>query len=187
MAESIISLLALIVSTVTLFITIMIPVRIADNQRYENLLETYLSQDFAEAFQGVIDFFTDVCKGDVSKIPEEYEKRYKSDFQNGEIKNNKSNSSILHFQRRMLNDFFWQLNCCYKKASLRRKIKKDFTKSEAYVCKILMYMNAAVDENKKIHKELDCIRGESFPHSKGINAQLKEVYYNLKNQGRWMK
>ncbi len=154
-----------------------IPIRIMRNQRYESLLQEYMSNNYGDAIQGVINFYVETCKSKVELIPLEYNKLFEQ----------KDKFSKLHNQRRLLNNFFWQLNSCAKSSfSLKRKIQKEFTKSEAYICKILIYMNNAVDENPKIFKDISNIKYENMPQTKGINKSLKNIFVLLKNQNRWI-
>ena len=162
------------------------------NQRYENLLQNYLSTDFASAIKSVVDFFKDDCNSDVNQIADAYKERFEEDFK---IKNktsdkneNNQSSDILHYQRIMLNNFFWGLSSCTKRNPfLRHKLKNEFTKNEAYICKILIYMNHTVDSNPEFFKDVSDVKYEPMPKVTGINSSLKNVYEILKNQNRWIK
>lgn len=100
---------ALILSFLAFIVAIFIPEKIKWEQTYSTLLAEYKSYDFAAAVQGVVDFFTERCNKDVTKIKTEYEnliKEYSIKLNNG---NPISNEQNLHFQRRLLTTFFWQL------------------------------------------------------------------------------
>ena len=73
-------LITIPLSIATLVCTIIIPIRIMNFQRYTNLTSTYMGFDFSHALQSVIEFFYKDCECDVEKIPEEYSKRFYSDF-----------------------------------------------------------------------------------------------------------
>ena len=174
-------------SVIGVVVAVFIPVWIMHNQRYENLLQNYLSTDFAAAIKGVIDFFKDDCNSDVNRIADAYKKKFEEDFDPA-ASDKKTSSGKLHFQRSMLNNFFWGLNSCAKSSLfLRHKIKKEFTKNEAYICKILIYMNTAVDSNPDFFKNVSDIKYEPMPKTKGMNNSLKNVYEILKDQTRWIK
>lgn len=184
-----------ILSALSLVVAWYIPIRIMRNQRYESLLQEYMSNDYGDAIRGVIDFYVEKCKSKVELIPIEYNKLFtqkeklSEDDQNSEKekKLKEDNFSKLHNQRRLLNYFFWQLDSCAKSSPyLKRKIQKEFTKSEAYICKILIYMNNAIDENPKIFKDISNIKYENMPQTKGINKSLKNIFVLLKNQNRWI-
>ena len=92
----------------------------------------------------------------------------------------------LHNQRRLLSYFFWQLNSCAKDSpSLKRKIKKEFTVNEAYICKILICMNKVLEDNPKIFKDISSIKYEKISGIRGINKSLFDFHNLLKNQNRW--
>ena len=97
-----------IIPIATLFFTFIIPYRIAWEQQYSSLLEEYRSLDFAIALQGVIQFFTKDCAGDMDRVKAEYKNRFIKEIENTPGKIDKEN--CLHFQRRLLAQFFWQLN-----------------------------------------------------------------------------
>ena len=83
----------LVISLVTLAATIYIPERIKWEQRYSQLLSDYRGYDFAVAVQGVVQFFSKNCKGNVENISTEYSKVYSEQVESKEI----DNSKILHF------------------------------------------------------------------------------------------
>lgn len=174
------------ISIVTLIVTISIPIQIMKFQRYTALMSTYMSFDFAHAFQSVITFFYKDCECNVEKIPEKYKKRFNSDFD--EVNNEKDKSNILHYQRRLLNDYFLELEMCRESSwVLRRKIRKDWTTSEAYVCKILVYMNKAVDEDPEMFMNISSIKYERMPRVKGMCEYLTRFYNALRKESRTMQ
>ena len=181
-------------SVLGFFVAVFIPVWIMHNQRYENLLQNYLSADFVAAIKGIVDFFKDDCNSDVNQIADAYKKRFEDDFKKSNKERDvnsectKEASQILHFQRSMLNNFFWGLSSCAKRNPfLRYKIKNEFTRNEAYICKILIHMNFEVDSNPEFFTNVSDIKYEPMPKTKGINNSLKNVYEILKNQNRWIK
>ena len=192
--EDICTMIQTIFSVLGFFVAVFIPVWIMHNQRYENLLQNYLSADFVAAIKGIVDFFKNDCNSDVNQIAAAYKKRFEDDFKKSNKKSDdksectKESSQILHFQRSMLNNFFWGLSSCAKRNPfLRYKIKNEFTRNEAYICKILIYMNLAVDDNLEFFKNVSDIKYEPMPKTKGINNSLKNIYEILKNQNRWIK
>lgn len=188
------SVIQTIFSIAACVIAVCIPVWIMHNQRYENLLQNYLSTDFVAAIKGIVDFFKDDCNSDVNQIADAYKKRFEEDFKKSNKETNdksdctKEASQILHFQRSMLNNFFWGLSSCTKRNPfLRHKLKNEFTRNEAYICKILIYMNLAVDSNPEFFTDVSDIKYEPMPKTKGMNNSLKNVYEILKKQKRWIK
>ena len=160
-------------------IAVFIPVWIMRNQRYENLLQAYMSNEFAEALAGVIDFFTVDCNSDVNMIATEYKKRFYND---------KGSDKNLHNQRRLLNYFYWELESCAKDSLfLRHKIKKEFTRNEGYIAKLLIYINNAVDSDPTIFKDISAVQYEPLQKTKGINISLEKIFRLLKKQKRWIE
>ncbi len=187
MQMNIMEFFTILLSIVTLFFTIIIPIQIMKFQNYTNLTSIYCSFEFAHAFQSVINFFHDDCECSVERIPAEYKKRFKSDFEklkNGEIQL----SDILHYQRRHLNDYFLELEMCRKSSwILRRIIRKDWTTSEAWVVKILICMNNAVDNDVELFKDISSIKHDKMPKTKGLSKYLENFYDALKSESRNMQ
>ena len=125
--ELILNIVQIVISVVAIIFAIYIPIRIMNFQRYTNLSTTYMGFDFAHAIQSVIEFFYKDCECDVDRIPEEYNKRFYSDFE--KLKARKiEKEDVLHYQRRMLTDYFYELESC-RKSSFRvsKMIKKERT------------------------------------------------------------
>lgn len=182
---------ALILSFLAFIAAIFIPEKIKWEQTYSTLLSDYRSYDFAAAVQGVVDFFTIRCGNDIERIREEYE----SLFQKYSRKLNKSvpvsNDMNLHFQRRLLTTYFWQLNQCTKSFGSvfigKRRIRKDFTVNEAKIAKIVFFMNKAVDESDILFKDISTT--DIMPKAKnvkGINAAVASIYSILRKSKRYI-
>lgn len=165
----------------TLYFAIRIPIKLSWEQQYSSLLDEYRSFDFAIALQGVIQFFVNECGNDVDLIKEKYKERFKKEIENNLDNINKEN--CLHFQRRLLAQFFWQLNECSKRFRIgKRRIRNDFTKSEAKLIKILIYMGYAIEEDPILYKDISSSAIVKKPsHQKGQNKGLSEIYQILKN------
>ena len=89
---------------ITLFFAIQIPYKLSWEQQYSSLLEEYRSFDYAIALQGVIQFFVKECGNDVDFIKEKYKERFIKEVENKTGNIDKEN--CLHFQRRLLAQFF---------------------------------------------------------------------------------
>lgn len=183
--SQVLNILTLIVSLVGLIIAVYIPVRIMQYQQYTNLSPVYMNSEFGHAFQSVIDFFHDDCNCDVERIPEEYIKRYNSDFE--KLKNGKiQKESVLHYQRRLLSVYFCDLdNCRSSNRKLRKIIKKDWTTSESYVLKIIICMNDVV--KKQFMKDISSIKHQYIPRVKGISEYLDRLSTELSDGKPWMQ
>lgn len=182
-------IISIVISVATLVFTICIPLQIMKFQRYTNLMATYESFEFAHAFQCVIDFFYKDCDCDVERIPEEYKKCFVADFKKLNYeKENFDITNVLHYQRRLLNDYFLELEMCRESSwILKNKIRKDWTTSEAYVCKILVYMNKAVDEDPELFKDISSIKYSKMPRIKGLSEYLIKFYNALRKESRNMQ
>ena len=149
-------------------------------QRYTSLSSTYMSM------QCVIAFFHHDCGCDVEKISKKYRERFDDDF-SGDWRDIEINKT-LHYQRRLLNDYFLELEMCRELSwYLRKIIRKDWTTSEAYVCKILVYMNKAVDENPEMFMDISSIKYERMPKVKGLSEYLARFYNALRKESRNMQ
>lgn len=126
------------------------------------------------------------CGCDVEKIPEKYYERYEKDFKQGDVKDLDA-AKTLHYQRRYLNDYFLETEFCRRSSfALRKIVKNEFSSNEAYVAKILIYMNKAVDENPEIFKDISQVKHAAMPKAKGLNSYLEKFYSDIKDKGRWM-
>lgn len=186
---SITDILSIVFSFLALIVAIFIPEKIKWEQTYSTLLAEYKSYDFAAAVQGVVEFFTERCNKDVTKIKTEYEnliKEYSIKLNNG---NPISNEQNLHFQRRLLTTFFWQLEQCSKSIFIRkRRVKRDFTSNEANIAKVVYFMNQAVSKSEILFKDLKiCDLIPKAENVKGINSSVVYIYELLKKEPKFIR
>ena len=194
------TLIQTICSVFAVFLACYIPEKIKWNQFYSNLISEYRSYDFAIAVQGVVEFFTIDCDSDVTKIPEKYKERFMKEIYGfeGEESNEKidkkkllqkDSDKTLHFQRRLLTQFYWELDSCLKSSFIgSRHVKKDFTRGESNIIKILYFMNEAVDNDEILYKDI-CFdeRLPTIKRAKGINKSLVHLSEELKNTKRYIE
>lgn len=194
-----------------------IPKKIMWEQSYSTLIADYRSYDFAIAVQGIVEFFAVDCKSNVDKIKEEYERRFVRDMYgldldkdlNGKFSvekvkeklnekktagaekciepNQKSPELCLHYQRRLLAQFYYQLDLCANSHFIRKKrIYRDFTKGETNLVRLLFLMDRAVDGSDVLFKDISC--DERVPRkAKGMNHYLCDIYRVLKNSKPYME
>lgn len=181
---------SLVVAIIACILAWLIPEKIKWEQLYSSLITEYRSFSFGLAVQGVVDFFHDKCECDVSRIPKKYKERFHSDFEklnkrNGEI----PYEQVLHFQRRMLSQYFYQLDLCARHWIIgKRRIQRDFTKSEANITKVLYYMNVAVEENDELFKDISCYdRVPQSEHVKGLKNYISHIHHILKETPRYLR
>jgi len=198
------NVLQTIFSAIAIIVAWIIPEKIKWNQMYSNLISEYRSYDFAIAVQRIIEFFVIECESDVSKIPEKYRETFLMEIYGiskvpikslDDIKKNYCSKNCcqidsdktLHFQRRLLTQFYWDLDVCLKSIYVGKKwVLKDFTKGEANIIRILYFMNETVDNDELLYKDLNCF--EHVPSkSKGIKNSLCHLYKVLKKSNRFIE
>ena len=204
--EEVMTLIQTICSVLAVILAWYIPKKIKWDQFYSNLISEYRSYDFAIAVQSVVEFFTFDCDSDVTKIPEKYKERFMKEIygiqepfpktldevkENVDIENllQKDSDKTLHFQRRLLTQFYWELDSCLKSSFIgSRHVKKDFTRGESNIIKILYFMNEAVDNDEILYKDI-CFdeRLPTIKRAKGINKSLVHLSEELKNTKRYIE
>lgn len=204
--ENIMTLIQTIFSVLAVILAWYIPEKIKWNQFYSNLISEYRSYDFAVAVQGVVEFFTIDCVSTVSEIPEKYKERFMNEIYGIQdslpetldalkVKVDskklfiKDVNKTLHFQRRLLTQFYWELDSCLKSPFVGSKlVKKDFTKGESKIIKILYFMNEAVDNDDLIYKNIRFDEHlPSMKRVKGINKSLVHLHDELKKAKRYIE
>ena len=184
----VISIISLIVASLTLIATIWIPIKIKWEQMYSSLLDEYRSLDYAIALQGIIEFFVTECKNDVNLIKPLYRKHFNYEITNKKGEIDKEN--CLHFQRRLLAQFFWQLNQCANSFAIgKKRVARDFTSSEAKLIKILICMGEAIDNDEAgvLYKDISSDeRVRKTERYKGQNKSLAEIYHVLEKSKRFI-
>lgn len=208
-----IGIIQCILSFAALIVAWIIPKRIMWEQTYATLGYDYRSYDYAAAVQGITEFFVIDCQSKPENIREMYEKRFlkevygkKANVLCGkktneeifkDIKTNNfisdvssnDNSKILHFQRRLLGQFFADLDLCARSPFIgKRRVARDYTKRESDLIRILILIDNAIDESTILMKSLHCneiIHSET--HYKGMNKYLSHMYAILKNAKKYME
>jgi hypothetical protein len=166
---------------VLLYATYYVPKKIMVNQIYEGLISEYRSDKIGIAILSVILFYTKTCKSNMDNIENEYIKIYKKQIKNTHL-NDWSDS--IHFQRRMLSQYFFQLanlryNGFYFTRLSKRQLKKDFTINEKKLLNILYRMNI-VAKKVFISYEIDPLRKED-------NNELNKKIIRLYNEAKLWK
>lgn len=184
----------------------IIPKRIMWEQTYSGLIHDYRSYDFAVAVQGIVEFFSIECENSVKRIPLEYKKRFLSDIyglQNTQINtledlqknakslnfNQESSEACLHYQRRLLAQFFYQLDLCARSIFIgKRRVTKDFTQGEANLIRILFLIDNAIDESEILKKDISCdFRMPRHERTRGMNKYLSHIYSVLRKSKPYME
>lgn len=183
----IIPLAQTLLSIVACVLAIWIPKKISWEQLYSSLLIDYYSYDFGAAIMGVVQFFNKICKNDIENIKEEYIKQIKILFPNDLSEKSKiSNEQNLHYQRRLLTQFYYQLDLCARSHFIgSKRIQKDFSSKEANLLKVLFYMNEASTSPEIF---MDISTDDRLPKkTKGINSYIKHIYWILKSSPDYIR
>lgn len=180
----IIDILSFAVAIAALYFAIRIPHRIKWEQFYQQLLSDYRSHDFGVAIMEIGMFFNKQCSNDISKIPEEYAARFHHDFGSGKEKTPKEHN--LHYQRRLLTQFYYQLDLCANSSYIgKKRIQRDFTSKESDLLKILFYMNEASQQPGVF---IDITTADRVgPCKKGMNSYIKDMYSILKKSPGYVR
>lgn len=171
----------------TIFFAIYIPRKISWEQFYNSLISEYRSVEFGKAMQNVIQFYTKNCNNSVSRIKVEYEKRFKKEIEDLEIIADHS----LHYDRRLLSQFFVDLEKCADTRWYyigKKRVIRDFTTGTKKLVEILYFMDRAMEESPLLYKEIRI--NERIPKStrlKGMNKHLAHMNEILKNSKKYME
>jgi hypothetical protein len=150
------------------------------NQLYSDMVRDYRSTEMGAAVLAVFHFFVHDCKNDVSNIYGEYIKKYNEQI--GNFPSEKIDfSKTLHFQRRLLSQFYTdmaELYCGYKFFDTsKRKLKNWFTPNEVKLLQILIYM---VKPAKEVFVQADDIT-ELPDDDTPMNRLLKRLYNTVED------
>jgi hypothetical protein len=143
-----INTLTLLVSITTLILAVYIPRKIMVDSIYADLLHEYRSPTMGAAVLAVFNFYIHDCKNSINLIEKEYKNRYENEIAKKlEKKEEIDYATTLHFQRRLIAQYYWdmaELRYEYKFPRLsQKKLKRFFTPSETELLSIVLYMGKA--------------------------------------------
>jgi len=181
--------LQLIIAFLTLIIAIITLVsinKIMVNQIYANLIADYRSPEMGAAILAIFNFYKKDCNLNVSKINKKYIKRYKKEVKpllkrvKKHQKSKKYNfSNTLHFQRRMVEQFYSVMatlyfkHCCFTRLS-KNKMKDWLTKNELKLLNLILRMQTPA---RKVFIEVDSL--PDLPENNESNENLIRKLYDL--------
>ena len=194
----------------------IIPKRIMWEQTYSGLIHDYRSYDFAVAVQGIVEFFSIECENKIENISAKYKERFLNDIYGSEDTkskdskinaddintledlqknakslnfNQESPDACLHYQRRLLAQFFYQLDLCARSIFIgKRRVTKDFTQGEANLIRILFLIDNAIDESEILKKDISCdFRMPRHERTRGMNKYLSHIYSVLRKSKPYME
>ena len=120
----------LIATVVTAYIAYQLQYKIAVSQRWDSLMTQYCTPEFGESVKAIIDFYIDDCDRILSKITSSYKNRYEEEFKD-KTDEKFDVRKTLHFHRRNIEYFYWQLWCCVSAKGFNEKlIYESFNKNE---------------------------------------------------------
>lgn len=176
-------------SVIACILAFWIPKKIKWEQLYSQLLSDYCGYDIGAAIIGIVHFFHLNCSNDINKIQPAYNELYKQQFDLSVNTNNHfkvSNEQNIHLQRRLLVQFYCQLDLCARSPFIgKKRVQKDFTSKEANLLKILYYMNEAASE-EPIFMDIttaDRVRKDMT----GINLYIAHMYYLLRDSPGYIR
>ena len=147
--------------------------------------------------EGIVQAGSEITEKDLDGIKTLKQLKEKLDEikNSGELKNNnpvlnqKTPELCLHFQRRLLAQFYYQLDLCAHSPFVgKRRVHCDFTKGDANLVRIVFLMNQAIDESDILKKDISCdFRIPSARRLKGLNASLGDIYSVLRKSKPWME
>jgi hypothetical protein len=178
-----------IFSMTALILAFLFPHKIMVNQIYANLVADYRSPEMGAAILAIFNFYKKDCKLNVSKIKKKYIKRYKKEVKPllKKVKKHqklqkpqKANfSNTLHFQRRMVEQFYKDMaalyfkHCCFTRLS-KNKMKYWLTKNEVKLLNLIFRMQAPA---RKVFIEVDNL--PDLPENNEPNENLIRKLYDL--------
>lgn len=184
--SEVLSIVQIVFSIIACILAIWIPKKIAWEQLYSSLIIDYYSCNFGAVIMGILRFFNKDCNNDIEKIAEKYCNQVKELFKEKSSVCKISNDQNLYYQRRLLTQFYYQLDLCAKSPFIRKKrIQRDFSSKEANLLKVLFYMNEATLSPEIFMDITTSDRLSKNP--KGINSYIKHIYSVLKDTPEYIR
>jgi len=167
---------AIILPIITIFVTWYVPRKIMVEQQFMSLTEQYRSPEMGFAVHCIFDFYENDCLHDSCKIKAAYKKRFDDeigDCMKNEWRCRVEPSRTLHFQRRMVAYFFWDLaRLCFEQKTYpyshlgNKKIEQMVGENEIRLIGVILDMNEASKE-RFVMKSLD--------EEEAMNEELKSL------------
>jgi len=147
-----------IISFATLIAAIYIPSKVMVNQIFADLISDYRSPEMGAAILALFHFYVRECKEDINVISDKYKDKYNEEIEkylstidkdlhntNNPKNGDKDFSNTLHFQRRMVAQFYFNMAVLRYKYSLftrlsLRKMKMWFTSNDVKLLGIILHM-----------------------------------------------
>jgi hypothetical protein len=173
-----IAVATLIVALIGVIVAYRIPRKIMVNQVYSLFLDAYRSPEMGGAILSLMHFFTYDCHNNIGQIEAAYISRYKVEIKT-HLDNHESIdfSRTLHFRRRLVAYWYWQLaklRYDYGIAGLSKKqLQKDFTENETHLLSLIYHMGPAA---KKCFEDISRISAPDDEREGVMDTQLYRLY-----------
>lgn len=178
-------------------IAICVAKRIHAQQQKTTLNEAYRSTEFGDSIRLISHWFTEKCGNKIENVSKEYTKLIKKQGNNYYRKNNcawQKKFSLLELERarRLIGQYYWELNLFFKDKNISDEEKKDFANvfntNELNLISIISRMNIAAEEKdedpskRKIYVDLYKKDGTVQPISdKHTSSKQRPNKRNIKN------
>ena len=168
-----VGILTLVATVVVAYIAGALSEKLSTNQKWEDLIKEYRQSDFGVAVKAVTDFYIDKCHRCLSNIRGEYIKQYETDFHNGD---EKSPKETLHFYRRLLHQYYWQLWLCIESKGFKEEWIRDYFNVNEMNLIVIVYYMAQAASDESIYKPI-LVQGLGNRKDDGeVKGYLKELY-----------
>jgi hypothetical protein len=180
-AGMILDVLTFIVSVSALAAAIHIPRQIMRNQMYADLVKEYRSTEMGAAVLAIFCFFKKDCRQNMETVCEKYEELYERQIKKPLEEGKPVHfSQTLHFQRRLVSQFYADMAFLHFERRLTKKqMEYWFTPNETKLLSILLHM---VKPAQKVFEQVDSIPD---PPESGapMNELLFRLYEEVKDEG----
>lgn len=142
-------IITILIGLVAIVVASHIPHMVMLNQLYIGLIADYRKPEMGEAILAIFHFYKRICKEDINLIESKYKKIYRRQIRKKlykKIKNIQSCdfSHTLHFQRRMVAQFYFNLailrNNRFCPKSLKKEMRMWFTQNDKTLLSLLLHM-----------------------------------------------
>ena len=173
------AVLSAVAAIAAVVLAIHIPHRILINQLYADLVSAYRSPQMGYAVLSLFAFY-DECQGNPELIKERYRSRYDAEIKSGLAALRRERpvalDETLHFQRRLVAHFYWDLARLHLDGSFPRLPKKQIRQfigaNERNVMSIVLQMSEA---NEACFVKLDTV-SEPPDDDVAMNQLIKQLY-----------
>jgi len=176
----IIPIASLIVAIITLIVAIYIPRKIKIDQQFSSLIEQYRSPEIGYAIHSIFHFFVIDCEQNPDNIKKKYVERFNEEI-GFPMKDKIDPAKTLHFQRRLISYFYWDLAKlifesrfpCLKKKQYSQMVEKN----ELNLINLILHMSEANIECFVKYKNIPELQDNEV----SMNKLLKRLLNKTKN------